>query len=168
MKNILTAALALAIVLAARAFSGPGQGAENVPAPDFTVKDLQGKALSLADYKGKVLVLNFWATWCPPCRAEIPDFIEAYKENKAKGLEILGLSVDRLTPEKLQRLRRARRRSIIPSPSPTRRSSRITSPGSYIPATIVIDKKGVIRFRQVGQMDKAALVKLFNSYTSEK
>jgi len=56
-------------------------------APDFSLADLQGQTVTLADYKGKVLFLNFWATWCPPCRAEIPDFVEVTTTHKAKGLE---------------------------------------------------------------------------------
>ena len=168
MKNIRTAALALAIVLAlALAVPAQAKEPENVPAPDFTVKDLQGKALSLADYKGKVLVLNFWATWCGPCRAEIPDFIEAYKENKSRGLEILGLSVDRLSPEKL--LAFVEKAGInYPVALADKTIVEAYEPGEYIPATIVVDGKGVIRFRQVGQLDKAALVKLFDELAAEK
>ena len=58
----------------------------------FTVQTLDGKSVSLADYKGKVLLLNFWDTWCPPCRAEIPDFIDLYREYNSKGFEILGVA----------------------------------------------------------------------------
>jgi thiol-disulfide isomerase/thioredoxin len=63
------------------------------PAPDFKVKDLDGKVLSLEAYKGKVILLNFWATWCGPCRAEIPSLIEL--QNKYKdGMQIIGMVVD--------------------------------------------------------------------------
>jgi peroxiredoxin len=61
---------------------------------DFTVKDMNGASVKLADYKGKVILVNFWATWCPPCKAEIPGFIELYAEYKDKGLVILGVSGD--------------------------------------------------------------------------
>ncbi|MBC7364436.1 MAG: TlpA family protein disulfide reductase, partial [Candidatus Aminicenantes bacterium] len=64
------------------------------PAPAFEVTTLDGKTITLDSLKGKVVLVNFWATWCPPCRAEIPDFIEAYSELKGQGLEILGFSVD--------------------------------------------------------------------------
>src|SRR4051812_46970005 len=50
------------------------------PAPDFELKDLEGNVHHLSEYKGKVIVLNFWATWCPPCKKEIPDFIEMSKQ----------------------------------------------------------------------------------------
>ena len=64
-------------------------------APDFTLPDLNGKAFSLSELEGKVVILNFWATWCPPCVMEIPHFIDLYKEYKGQGLEVVGVSMDR-------------------------------------------------------------------------
>ncbi len=63
------------------------------PVPQFTLKDLDGRSLSPADWKGKVVLLNFWATWCAPCRAEIPDLIKLQKKYEGK-LQIIGLSDD--------------------------------------------------------------------------
>jgi cytochrome c biogenesis protein CcmG/thiol:disulfide interchange protein DsbE len=61
---------------------------------DFTVKDMHGAKVRLADYKGKVILVNFWATWCAPCKVEIPAFIELYDQYKDKGLVVLGVSGD--------------------------------------------------------------------------
>ena len=61
---------------------------------DFTVKDMHGKDVSLASYKGKVIVLDFWATWCPPCKAEIPGFVELQNQYGSQGLQVVGVSVD--------------------------------------------------------------------------
>jgi peroxiredoxin len=61
---------------------------------DFTVKDMNGASVRLADYKGKVILINFWATWCPPCKVEIPEFIALYDTYKDQGLVILGVSGD--------------------------------------------------------------------------
>ena len=61
---------------------------------DFTLKDVEGKDVSLASFKGKVVVLDFWATWCGPCKVEIPHFIEFQQKYGAKGLQIVGISVD--------------------------------------------------------------------------
>ncbi len=62
--------------------------------PDFTLLDLQGKARSAKEWDGKVLMVNFWAAWCPPCRREIPAFIKLKQTYGAKGLEIVGIALD--------------------------------------------------------------------------
>lgn len=62
--------------------------------PDFNVTDTSGKPLSVADHKGKVLLVDFWATWCPPCRAELPNVIDTYKKYHDKGFDIIGVSLD--------------------------------------------------------------------------
>ena len=65
---------------------------------NFTFKDVNNKKVSLADFKGKVIILDFWATWCVPCKAEIPGFIDLQKKYGQRGLQIIGLSVDDSLP----------------------------------------------------------------------
>jgi thiol-disulfide isomerase/thioredoxin len=62
--------------------------------PDFSEKDMEGKPLSPADHKGNVLLIDFWATWCPPCRAEIPNVVATYKKYHDQGFDIIGVSLD--------------------------------------------------------------------------
>src|SRR5262245_19295359 len=68
---------------------------------DFVLKNEVNQPVRLADYKGKVVIVNFWATWCGPCKTEIPDFVKLYAEYKDKGLVIVGISIDD-SPEQLQ------------------------------------------------------------------
>lgn len=63
-------------------------------APDFALMDINGRKVKLSDFKENVVILDFWATWCPPCMAEIPHFKELYSEYKDKGLEIIGVTMD--------------------------------------------------------------------------
>jgi peroxiredoxin len=76
----------------------PGEVAGMAPA--FTLTDLAGKSVSLADFRGKVVVLDFWATWCPPCKREIPDFIDLQKEYGSQGVQIVGIALDE--PDKVK------------------------------------------------------------------
>ncbi|NOX37462.1 MAG: TlpA family protein disulfide reductase [Calditrichaeota bacterium] len=64
-------------------------------APDFALEDHQGNIVRLADFRGKVTIINFWATWCGPCREEIPGFVRLYDRYKDDGLAIIGISLDR-------------------------------------------------------------------------
>jgi peroxiredoxin len=68
--------------------------AQRKPAPDFSLKDVNGATVTLADYTGKVVLINFWATWCTPCRAEMPWFAEFERTYKDRGFAVLGLSLD--------------------------------------------------------------------------
>jgi thiol-disulfide isomerase/thioredoxin len=84
----------------AQSTRAPETTAENTPAYgggemiDFRLPDLDGKTRALEDWRGRVIVLNFWATWCPPCREEIPLFIALQKKHAADGLQVIGVAVD--------------------------------------------------------------------------
>ncbi len=80
--------LVLSAGLVAYAFAGD-------PAPNFKLSTIDGKTIELKQLAGKAVVVNFWATWCGPCRREIPGMVKIYQKYKAKGLEIVGISLDR-------------------------------------------------------------------------
>src|SRR5438132_5740083 len=76
------------------AASGSVDGATLEPAQEFELKSLDGRTMELSDFRGKVIVLNFWATWCAPCRVETPWLVDLYRQYKEQGLEVVGVSMD--------------------------------------------------------------------------
>ncbi len=133
-------------------------------APDFTLTDLNGTTISLSDYAGKVLFLNFWATWCAPCRAEIPDFVEVYNEYKDKGLEILGISVDQIGADQVRKFVEKYKMNY-PVAMATNELFRDYPPPQGVPTTLVIDGDGKIRHKKVGMMSKQELLDLFQRFS---
>jgi peroxiredoxin len=110
-------------------------------APAFTLVDLTGKNVSLSDFKGKVVVLDFWATWCPPCRREIPDFISLQKQYASQGVQIIGIALDE--PEKVQAFARDNGMNypvLLGNDAITAKYGGIEG----IPTTFIIDKTGRI------------------------
>ena len=70
------------------------QSASHPLAPPFSLTDITGRPLKLSDYRGKVVMLDFWATWCGPCRVEIPGFVELQRQYGEQGLAVIGISMD--------------------------------------------------------------------------
>jgi len=127
-------------------------------APDFTLSDLEGKSLTLSEFRGKVIILNFWATWCPPCRREIPDFIDLYRSYKDKGLIILGINLDAGDIRSVKRFSEEYGINypvVIGNDSVTQDYGGIRA----IPTTFIIDKKGDIREKYVGYQPRATFEK---------
>ena len=124
------------------------------PAPSFKLLDLNGKEVSSSSYKGKVVILDFWATWCPPCVKEIPHFIELYDKYKDQGLEIIGISVDQ---QGTGIVKAFKQRYKINYPILMADRQVATAYGNIrsIPTTFVIDKSGNIQRVYVGYRDKA-------------
>jgi len=160
MKKLATLTLSLALVFVALAlFTNTISAAEGKAAPDFALKDLGGKDISLDDYKGKVVFVNFWATWCPPCRQEIPGFVEAYEKYKSEGLVILGVAVS--DKEGTVKSYVEKNKMSYPVAMGDSKIIRDYEPGNAIPSTIVIDRNGNIFHKHVGFMDQSQVEKIF-------
>ncbi len=89
-------------VVTNKVFSQPQLPANAVLAPDFTLATTAGELVKMSDLKGKVVLMNFWGTWCGPCRAEIPDFNKLYKKHHDSGLEIVGITLTSGSPANIQ------------------------------------------------------------------
>lgn len=129
---------------------------QNSPAPDFILKDLEGKNYRLADFKDKIVILDFWATWCEPCRQGIPDLIALQKEYP--NLQVIGVSVDQSPKEVIPDFVKE---FNINYPILIADDIVVSAYGGIqnIPTTFVIDKKGDIIAKYVGLVDKETFVK---------
>lgn len=114
------------------------------PAAAYTLQNLDGKTVSSAAHKGKVVILDFWATWCPPCRMEIPSFIELQKKYEKKGFTFVGISLDQDGPQVVKDFAA---KYGMNYPQLMGSYEVVTNYGSFeaIPTTFVIDRKGTIR-----------------------
>lgn len=132
------------IVLAALiAFSPAGVLSQEVKAPQFELKDLNGRTVRLSDYRGKVVLVNFWATWCPPCRAEMPDLVRLQRKHAKEGLQIIGITYP---PEKKTRVREFARKLKVNYPIilGTRETKARFSSEETLPLTVVINRDGKV------------------------
>jgi cytochrome c biogenesis protein CcmG/thiol:disulfide interchange protein DsbE len=137
--------------------AGPSCAAKGAANLNFTLKDVNGADVKLADYKGKVVLLNFWATWCGPCKLEIPEFVEAYERYRDKGFVILGvLSEDNPSPEELKAFMTDYKMNY-----PVFREHQPLAAANgelwALPTSFVIDRRGSICSKHMGAMSKETL-----------
>ncbi|HET8550170.1 MAG TPA: redoxin domain-containing protein [Bryobacteraceae bacterium] len=123
-------------------------------APDFTLNDVNGRPVRLSDFRGKVVLLNFWATWCGPCKVEIPWFIEFEQKYKDRGLTVIGVAMDEEGWSIVKPYLAARRinyRVVIGTEQVGAAYGGVDS----LPTTFIIDKDGRIASTHVGLVSKS-------------
>jgi thiol-disulfide isomerase/thioredoxin len=140
MRRLIGLALAIFFMVA---FSPANVLGQETVAPQFALRDLNGRTVRLSDYRGKVVLINFWATWCPPCRAEMPDLVRLQREYGKEGLQIIGVTYP---PEKKERVRRFARSLKVNYPIilGTREFKDRFSSEETLPLTIVINRDGKV------------------------
>jgi peroxiredoxin len=153
--------------LAAAALLASCQSQQTGRRPDWSLKLGDGRKVSAADYDGKVLIVDFWATWCPPCRKEVPGFIKLQKEYGDKGLVVLGFSMDK-DPETHDRWVKEQGLNYLSifanneeGQAVVGQFQKVIGEISGIPTTLVIDRKGQIVYKHVGYASPEDFEKVF-------
>ena len=159
MRRTKPVACALALVLAAciTACTGGDTGAIRIgsPAPAYAAQTLAGAPASLTALRGKVVLLNVWATWCHPCRDEIPQLEALHKQHQARGLEVVGVSIDAAgTDDGIRTFMRDFQMTYPVWLDPDERvSAQFLTVG--VPESFLIDRAGVVRWRKTGPIQPA-------------
>lgn len=118
-------------------------------APDFTLTDMQGENVALSQFRGKVVILNFWATWCPPCREEMPSMEQLYRDLESQGLVMLAVNVEKNGKEAVTQFLQKRSYSF-----PILLDSENVAQNTYgvfrFPESFIIDRNGVVVEKIIG------------------
>lgn len=128
--------------------------AQRKPAPNFALKDADGRTVQLSDYKGKVVLLNFWATWCAPCRLEIPWFVEFERKYKDRGFAVIGVSMDEGGWDEVKPFlaeNKVNYRMVLGDETVAREFGGIES----LPTSFIIDRNGGVVAVHVGLVSKS-------------
>ena len=148
--------------------SGKPRLGKGAVAPNFSLSGLDGKMINIADYKGKVVFLNIWATWCPPCVQEMPSMEKLYQELKDEEFEILAVSIDASGDEAVIPFMKEYGLSF-PALLDTNSSIKSLYQTTGVPETFIIDKDGIIADKIIGPRDWATpdVIRYFKNLVRE-
>ncbi len=140
------------------------------PAVDFTLPDLNGRMVSLSDYEGQVVLINFWATWCVACREEIPDFVELQSKYAADGFTILGISIDTIDVAEVKEFADEYKINypVLYAGKQKKQLARDYDNFRGIPASFLVNHEGIRIKRVIGRMEKSFWDKEIRSALKEK
>ena len=142
--------LLLSLLAVAGCYSNSRPSRIGSAAPDFTVRD-SDRAVTLSQFKGQVVVLNFWATWCPPCIEEMPSLVQMQQRMQAKGVTVLAVSVD-ADDGNYRRFLKDHNVSLLSIRDPDQKSNALYGTFKF-PETYIIDRNGVVRRKFIGAVD---------------
>jgi peroxiredoxin len=146
--------------------SGVAGDAKGHTAPDFALKDVNGKTVKLSDYRGKAVVLNFWATWCPPCKTEIPWFEALADKYRDQGLEVIGVALDDASDKDIASFAQEMKMNY-PVLLGKEETSDLYGGVEMLPTTFYIDRNGKITDHVLGLVSRKEIednaVKALNS-----
>ena len=164
-KNTLLILFAAGIALAAGVFvqnlSVTKQAEPDVPALDFSLPDLTGKQRSINEWQGKILIINFWATWCPPCLKEIPEFIKLQNTYADKDLQFIGIAIDdKLAVAEYLEAININYPMLISGDEGIALSHQLGNIVNAVPFTLIVNQQGQIIHRQAGELSIEKIIEI--------
>jgi peroxiredoxin len=128
------------------------QAQVSAPAPDFTLSTLEGKQISLSSLRGKVVFVNFWSIWCNPCRLEMPMMDSLYKRYKERGLDVIGVNIDRDSVASIEDFVKKHNLSFPVLLDRERKVMKVYR-AHFLPTTVILSRGGIIMEKVVGVHD---------------
>jgi len=150
LRKVLVVPMALAVLLAAGCYHGSRPRRIGEAAPDFSVQD-SDRQIHLSQFRGQVVVLNFWATWCPPCNEELPSLMSMQERTRARGVVVVGVSID-VDGDAYHRFLKQRGVNFVTVRDPQEKISGMYGTHGW-PETFIIDRQGLLRRKVVGPIN---------------
>ena len=156
---IMAALLALGIGIMTRGYLSAAEPTKSTPLPEFSLPDVSGKQRNISEWQGKILVINFWATWCPPCLKEIPEFIALQEQYQAKGLQFIGIAIDDKEPvEEYLASIKINYPILIAGVNGISLSQQLGNRVDAVPFTVVVNQQGQIINQHPGEFSREQII----------
>jgi len=150
LKRFFLLPILLAVALTLSCYHGSRPRHIGDPAPEFTLQDSDRK-VALSQFRGQVVVLNFWATWCPPCVEELPSLMSMQERARARGVVVLGVSID-VDEDAYHRFLKLHNVNLLTVRDPDQKVAGMYGTAGW-PETYIIDRQGIVRRKVVGPID---------------
>ncbi|HEY8036713.1 MAG TPA: TlpA disulfide reductase family protein [Methylobacter sp.] len=158
---IIAAILALALGITARHLFPPTENTAPSALPGFNLPDLSDQQRNISEWQDKVLVINFWATWCPPCRKEIPDFIALQEQYAAKGVQFIGIALEDKEPvAKYAAESNINYPILLGGDNGIALAQQLGNTVGAVPFTLIVNRQGQIVHRHPGELSKEQLTEI--------
>lgn len=157
----IAAILALSSGILVRGFLAPDEQSSPISLPDFNLPDVSSNQHNISEWQGKIRVINFWATWCPPCLKEMPEFIALQEQYAAKGLQFIGIAIDDQEPvEKYLATIKINYPILIGGVNGISLSQQLGNSFDAVPFTVVVNQQGQIIHQQRGEFSREQIMEI--------